>query len=128
MPENPYQSPNAPLQPPTPGPPPSGDDAVLSTIIPYKNKASLVAYYSGVFSVSACLPLVGVIGVVLAIVAVVYGVKGLNYAKMYPEARGKAHCWVGIIGGVICGLLGLAMQGFLMLGLMATIMGKAGGP
>ncbi len=127
MPENPYQSPLTPQQPQVTGPPPpppAGDDGVVASIIPYKNKASLVAYYSGVFSISACIPVLGVIGVVLAVVAVMYGVKGLRYVKLYPEARGKVHCWIGILGGMIFGVFGLVMQALSIFAIVAAILGK----
>lgn len=127
MSENPYQSPGS-------GPANQSPDLVkativgegdaLSTIIPYKNKASLIAYYSGVFSISACVPLAGVIGVVLAIVAVVYGFKGLRYARENPEARGRVHCWIGIIGGFIFGLLGALLQASFIIGLIGAMLDK----
>lgn len=126
MPENPYQSPHASNQPspssPTASPfaPEEGD--VVSTIIPYKNKASLVAYYSGVFSVLACLPLIGVLGVVLAVIAVIYGFKGLRYANEHPEARGRVHCWIGILGGLICGVLGFLMQAMMVISIITAIL------
>ncbi len=123
MTENPYQSPNSAGQPPPDDVKVSvvGESDVVSIIIPYKNKAALIAYYSGVFSVAACLPLIGIVGVVLAIVAVVYGVKGLRYAKEHPEARGRVHCWIGILGGLVCGLLGVAMQALMVVGIIAAI-------
>ena len=122
--ENPYQSPNSAGPPPPPIVTASvvGESDFVSTIIPYKNKASLIAYYSGVFSVAACLPLIGIVGIVLAVVAVVYGVKGLRYAKEHPEARGKVHCWVGILGGLVCLLPGVAMQVMTVIGIIAAIM------
>lgn len=122
--ENPYQSPNSTGQPPPDDVKVTvvGESDGISILIPYKNKASLIAYYSGVFSVAACLPLVGIVGVVLAIVAVVYGFKGLRYAKEHPEARGRVHCWIGILGGLICGLLGAALQALMVVGIIGAIM------
>src|SRR5262249_21617501 len=49
------------------------DDDTLSTIIPYHNGRALAAYYTGVFS------FICVIGVPLAIVAIILGILGLNY-------------------------------------------------
>src|SRR5687768_5923550 len=39
---------------------PRSDDAA-ATIIPYRNMPALVGYYLGVFSLTACIPVVGVI-------------------------------------------------------------------
>ncbi len=120
MSDNPYQSPKSASEPPPVTASVVGESDVVSTIIPYKNKASLIAYYSGVFSVAACLPLIGIVGVVLAVVAVVYGVKGLRYARENPEARGRIHCWIGILGGTICGLIGLAMQALIVIAMIGS--------
>lgn len=123
MSENPYESPNSAGQPP---------DAVtasvvgerdgISVLIPYKNKPALIAYYSGVFSIAACIPLVGILGVVLAVVAVVAGFKGLRYAREHPEARGRVHCWIGIIAGGVFAVLGAFMQVASIIGIVAAIM------
>lgn len=71
--------------------PPSDD--TLSSIIPYKNSAALIAYYLGVFSLIPCL------GIFLGIAAFILGLIGLKYAKKHPEAKGKVHAWIGIIAG-----------------------------
>jgi hypothetical protein len=57
---------------------------------------ALLAYYLGVFSLIPC------IGIPLGIAALVLGIKGLKYAKLHPEAKGKAHAWAGIILGTLC--------------------------
>lgn len=123
MPENPYQSPNSANQPPDLVTAKIvGESDGISTIIPYKNKASLIAYYSGVFSISACIPLAGLVGVALAIVAITFGVKGLRYARENPEARGRVHCWIGIIGGGVFLLPGIAIQVLTVIGIIGAIL------
>ena len=77
--------------------PPVQTEGILSTIIPYKNASALTAYYLGVFSV---LPL---IGIVLGIAAFILGLKGLQFAKEHPEAKGKIHAWIGILVGGVFG-------------------------
>jgi len=72
------------------------DDSTLGGLIPYKNVQALLAYYLGVFSLIPC------IGIPLGIAALVLGIKGLKYAKLHPEAKGKAHAWAGIILGTLC--------------------------
>lgn len=79
-----------PIRPTTPPP-----DNTIATIIPYRNAPALVAYYLGVFSLIPC------VGFLLGIAAVVLGVMGLNRARQYPEAKGKAHAWTGIIIGAL---------------------------
>jgi hypothetical protein len=123
MPENPYQSPSAANQPSdVVTPVVVGEGDALSTIIPYKNKAALIAYYSGVFSLSACIPLLGVVGVVLAVVAMYYGSKGLRYAQENPAARGRVHCWIGLICGGLFGLTGMFMQAMTILSVISALL------
>ena len=71
----------------------------MTTIIPYKNEKALIAYYLGVFSLIPCL------GSPLGITALILGLKGLNYAKEHPEAKGQVHAWIGIIVGGFFGLV-----------------------
>jgi len=72
------------------------DDNTLGGLIPYKNVQALFAYYLGVFSLIPC------IGIPLGIAALVLGIRGLKYAKLHPETKGKAHAWAGIILGTLC--------------------------
>src|SRR5688500_18360714 len=81
-----------------------------SALIPYKNGPALAAYYLGVFSLSACLPFIGIVGLVMAVAALVLGIKGLRRVKENPEVHGTAHAWIGIICGAIFTLVGLAMS------------------
>lgn len=97
-PGNPYRSPAAPPAQPLRGDG-GGDDDAVATIIPYKNAAALTSYYLGVFGVAfGCIPLLGLI---LPVVAIVLGVKGLKYRKAHPQAHGSAHAWVGIACGTL---------------------------
>ena len=59
-------------------------------LIPYKNQSALIGYYLAVFSILPC------IGMVL-------GIQGLRFVNAHPEARGRAHAWVGIIVGGLFG-------------------------
>ena len=116
-PPQPPPSPAPPQQPWTSAPPPpstppyagSGGDAPLSGLIPYKNTNALVSYYLGIFSI---LPL---IGLPMAIVALVLGIKGLKHAKANPAAKGGAHAWTGIITGVLFGLFNAFLVGLIIL-------------
>lgn len=80
----------------TPQGPPQAD-GTLGGLIPYKNSSALLAYYLGVFSIIPCL------GIFLGIAAFVLGLRGLAFAKLHPEAKGKAHAWTGIIVGGLFG-------------------------
>ncbi|MBS0264610.1 MAG: zinc ribbon domain-containing protein [Planctomycetes bacterium] len=85
---------------------PKGESQGDSTggLIPYKNPPALIAYYCGLFSLLACLiP----IFLPLPVVAVVAGIKGLKKAKAEPQVKGQVHAWIGVIGGGLCGLVGL---------------------
>jgi hypothetical protein len=72
-------------------------------VIPYKNPPALIAYYCGLFSMLACIP----IFLPLPIVALYCGIKGLQKAKAEPHVRGQVHAWIGIIGGSIFTLVGI---------------------
>jgi DNA-directed RNA polymerase subunit RPC12/RpoP len=71
-------------------------DGTLGGLIPYKNASALWAYYLAIFS------LIPVFGIPPGIAAVILGIRGLKFAKVHPEAKGKAHAWIGIILGGIC--------------------------
>jgi hypothetical protein len=107
---HPYQAPEADLSDPR-RPPPADDDTV-ATIIPYKNVPALIAYYFGLFS---CFP---VLGLPLAIASLVLGVKGLKAVRRNPEAHGTVHAWVGLI----CGTIGLLINGLIVMGIVIALM------
>ena len=65
-------------------------------LIPYKNAQALWAYYLGVFALIPCF------GMPLGIAALILGIRALKYSGQHPEAKGKAHAWVGIVLGGIC--------------------------
>ena len=86
------------------------DDGGVSTLIPYKNPKALIAYYLGVFG------LIPILGLVLAIAAVILGIMGLKYAKRHPTAKGTGHAIVGIVLGVISVLYHLSCVGLMVFG------------
>jgi len=86
----------------------------MSTVIPYRNGAALLSYYMGVFSLIALFPFFGLVGIAMAAVAVVAGVIGLKRAKADRRAKGRVHCWIGLVCGVLFGLLGLGINVFLI--------------
>lgn len=83
-------------------PPPDNTDT-MGGLVPYKNPHSLVSYYFGVFSLLPCA------GFFLAPVAIVFGIKGLKFARENPEAKGEVHSWVGISLGVVFLLLNILL-------------------
>lgn len=87
------------LHPSRPAPVVVASDGTLGGLIPYKNGPALAAYYLGVFS---AIPL---LGMPLGIAGLILGILGLRRAREHPEAKGKAHAWVGIIAGGLFGLL-----------------------
>jgi len=82
--------------------------------VPYKNTPALVAYYLGIF---AFIP---VLGIFLGVPAFIMGIKGLRVAREHPEARGKAHAWVGIIMGAIFGFGQVVICLLVVAGLLLT--------
>jgi zinc-ribbon domain len=73
----------------------------LGGLIPYKNSSALTAYYLGLFSL--------VCGIFLGLPALILGIKGLKFADLNPEVKGKAHAWVGIICGGLTTLVSVAI-------------------
>jgi hypothetical protein len=91
--------------------PSSIPDSGISTVVPYKNVPALVGYYCGVFSLVCPCFLLGLFGFI-------FGMIGLKRAKEHPEAKGKAHAWIGIILGGLAGLLYLCLAVFWITGPM----------
>ncbi|MBM4128248.1 MAG: hypothetical protein FJ247_13085 [Nitrospira sp.] len=89
----PGSSPPPPVMQTSPPPPVQGDST--RGLIPYKNSNALAAYYLGIFG------LIPVLGLVMAIVAIGFGVSGLKKWKQNPIIAGSVHAWIGIILGVI---------------------------
>lgn len=118
---NPYASPTTPLRTRSEGSPDTADE-VLATVIPYRNKAALISYYLGLFSLFALVPVLGVVGVGMAIAAFILGLKGRRFVKEHPEAKGTAHAWVGILGGAIWGVLGILMQVMIIIAILRPIL------
>lgn len=99
------------IQPPQSGP-------VGGKMIPTRNGGALLAYYCGLFS---CLP---ILGLILAIIALVAGARGLRAYKADPTVYGKVHAIVGLV----CGSIGLMINAFLTIGLtLALLAGPSSG-
>lgn len=79
----------------------NAEDDVLRTFIP-NNTNALISYYTGIFSLFGCF-----LALPVGIIPIIFGFKGLSYAKQNPEARGAVHAWVGIILGFITFILPL---------------------
>ncbi|MCP3999284.1 MAG: hypothetical protein GY722_30090 [bacterium] len=110
---NPYAPPTAPL--------PDASEEVLATVIPFRNKPALISYYLGLFSLASLIPILGLVGVGMAIAALVLGIKGRRLAKENPKAKGIAHAWVGILGGAVWGCLGILVQGLVIAALVGQL-------
>ncbi len=84
---------------------PRGD--ATGGLIPYKNPPALTAYYVGICAWIGLL--VPPLGVIVGVVAVVLGIKGLRLRAREPEVKGSIHAWVGILSGGLVALLGLVI-------------------
>ncbi|MFI4917648.1 MAG: hypothetical protein ACIAS6_14230 [Phycisphaerales bacterium JB060] len=106
--------PKAPAAPPTTagdigagaGPTPDATGGV----IPYKNPAALIAYYLGVFG------LVPMLGLPMAVAAIVLGFVGLRQRARRKVSGGQVHAWVGIVLGVAS--LGYHAAAIVLLGIL----------
>jgi hypothetical protein len=106
---SPYLSPQAVFEP---APVPSAGNDTVATVIPYKNVGALIAYYLGLFS---CFP---VLGFPLAIIALVFGIRGLRAVRANPIVHGTAHAWVGLI----CGTIGFLINLLIISGIVMAIL------
>lgn len=113
MTEPPRDLPPPPLSPPLPPPDPERyaekQTVGVSVLIPLKNPHALWAYYLGLFS------LFPVLGIAMAVTAIVLARKALRKHRANPQIRGATHAWFGIVGAVF----GLIVQG----GLIALVVG-----
>lgn len=118
IPEAPPQAPEAssqarPAPPTTAGDIGAGDAPTPDAtggVIPYKNPAALIAYYLGVFG------LVPVLGVPMAVAAIVLGFVGLRSRARKRVFGGLVHAWVGIVLGVAS--LGYHAAAIVLLGIL----------
>lgn len=72
-------------------------------MIPYKNPAALAGYYLAIFG------LIPVLGIPLALAAIVFGIIGLVRKKATPVIRGAVHAWVAIVLGALSVLTQIAV-------------------
>lgn len=103
---SPYQA--SPYQQPYPGQYPQQGDAT-GGLIPYKNPMALASYYVGVASLIPC------IGLLLAVLSVIFAVLGLRAAKQNPIISGRAHAWVGIALSLFSAFYHVAVIVFLVI-------------
>ncbi len=88
---------------------PPANDSFVTTIIPTKNPPALASYYLGVFS------LIPILGGLLSILAIIFGIKGLKKRKQTPTVKGLAHAIVGIVLGTIVFLSHAALVALIVL-------------
>jgi len=56
------------------------------------------------------------IGFPLGIAALILGIRGLNYAGVHPESKGRVHAWIGVVLGSLCTVVYSLLLAFLLLG------------
>lgn len=78
-------------------------------VIPYKNPAALIGYYVGVFG------LVPMLGVPLALAAIVLGVLGLVRRKKGLAMGGQVHAIIAIVLGCLSLGYHVLFVGFMMI-------------
>lgn len=115
--DNPYATPVTLTGIPS-GASPHAGEQVLETVVPINNRPALLSYYTGLFS------LFPVLGLPLAIVAIISGRRGLKNVKANPEVHGKAHAWVGLVCGWLFGLFNLVLTGAIGVGIFVAITSK----
>lgn len=81
-------------------------------VIPYKNMPALLAYYLGLFS------LLPVVGLLLALPALILRIVGLRKRAQNPAVKGSVHAWIGIVMG---GLFTILWGGVIVLVIAAMV-------
>jgi len=99
-----------PQKPPTPGASPH--DNTMGGMIPTQNQPALWSYYLGLFSIFP------VLGLPMAVVALVQGRKGLKLFRAQPQAKGRTHAMVGLG----CGTVGLLLNLFIVGGILLAVL------
>ena len=80
----------------------------VSTIIPYKNVPALVGYYMACFGLLAMI--IPFLGALYGIAVLVLGILGMKKASANPEAKGKVHAIIAIIGGILETIVGIGIS------------------
>jgi len=111
--DNPYAAPTTQSLAVAPVGPAS--ENALETVIPVKNTPALIAYYLGLFS------LFPVLGLPLAVAAVVLGRRGLKNVRANPEVKGTAHAWVGVVCGWLFGIFNTLLLVVVVVGIVAAL-------
>ena len=86
------------------------DGDATGGLIPYKNGMALASYYCGVFG------LIPALGLVLGILAVIFGIVGLRHKRRHPNHGGTAHAVVGIVLGSLAGLANWIVTVLILIG------------
>lgn len=117
----------APPTTPRPVPHAPGGDETLATLVPYRNKPALIGYYAAIVGalLAIILPMVGLavsaaggpaivlgafmclLGIAAPVSAIVLGVKGRRLSIERPQAHGRVHAWIGILGGCFGAVLAM---------------------
>ena len=87
-----------------------GNQGFINRLVPAQNPDALIAYYMGVFALIPC------VGVILAVVAIIFGVRGLGACKRSPGLPGKGHAITGIVMGTLVIIGHLLVTLFLLYG------------
>lgn len=74
------------------------DGDATGGLIPYKNGMALAGYYCGVVG------LIPVLGLILGILAIIFGIVGLRHKSRHPAHGGTAHAIVGIVLGSLAAI------------------------
>ena len=85
----------------------------ISTLVPYKNSKALLAYYMGLFAIFPA------VGLILGILAVIFGAQGLRAFRENPEVKGKVHAGIGIGCGLFGALFNAALITITLIALLS---------
>lgn len=86
-----------------------GECSDVSSVWLPNNNMALLAYYLGIASLLC--------GLLTGVAAVITGIKGLAFARINPDAKGKVHAWVGILLGTFCSLCQILLAVIIIIGI-----------
>ena len=111
----------APVAPPSQAPAPAmlpKSNQAMEHVLPTRNQPALLGYYYAIFG------LLPVIGLVLAPVAIAYGIIGLDRGNRLPRNIGYGHALFATVAGIVGAIISYGMLVAVGVLLMMSYMGS----
>lgn len=104
---------------PTPMPAPPKVGHAMDHVIPMRNQPALLGYYYAIFG------LLPIVGLVMAPVAICYGLIGLDRGNRLPRNIGYGHALFAVVAGIVGAIISYSCVVALGVMLLMNYMGNA---